>query len=281
MTGVIDVGGGLRGIFGAGVFDYCLDKEIQFDYCVGISAGSANVASYIGKQRNRNYQFYMEYSFRPQYMSFRNFLLKGSYIDLEYVYAGLSNSDGENPLNYEGIARSEKIMKIVALNALTGETVYFDKRNISQDDYRIFMASSSIPVACKPYEVNGIPCYDGGLADPVPVRKAMEDGCDKVVVILTKPRDLVRTPDKDVRMARFIRRKYKAVAGSMAMRYKKYNEGVALAKAYEKQGKALIIAPEDCCGMKTLTKSRESMQKMYDQGYSSAELIVPFLGSFI
>jgi len=29
-TGVIDVGGGLRGIYAAGIFDYCMDKGIQF-----------------------------------------------------------------------------------------------------------------------------------------------------------------------------------------------------------------------------------------------------------
>ena len=39
--GVIDVGGGLRGIYAAGVFDWCLDHDVHFDYCIGISAGSA------------------------------------------------------------------------------------------------------------------------------------------------------------------------------------------------------------------------------------------------
>jgi predicted patatin/cPLA2 family phospholipase len=277
MTGVIDVGGGLRAIFGAGVFDYCLDKKIQFDYCIGISAGSANVVSYIGKQRSRNYQFYMEYSFRHQYMSIRNFLRTGSYVNLDYVYEELSNSGGENPLNYEEIKHSKTKMKIVALNALTGETIYFDKKDMAQDDYKILMASSSLPIANKPYFVNGIPCYDGGLAEPVPIKRAIEDGCDKVVVILTKPRDHVRTPKKDVRMARLIRLKYKKVADSLVLRYKKYNEGVALAKNYEKQGKALIVAPTDCCQMKTLTKNRESMQKMYEQGYEAAASIGSFL----
>ncbi len=279
MTGVIDTGGGLRGIFGAGVFDYCLDKQIDFDYCIGISAGSANVVSYIGGQKGRNYQFYMEYSFRHQYMSFRNFIRTGSYVNLDYVYSDLSNSYGENPLNYEGIKRSEKILKIVALNALTGESIYFDKDDMAHDDYDILKASSNIPVICKPYFVKGIPCYDGGLAEPVPIKKAFEEGCEKVVVVLTKPREFLRTPDKDVRISRLIRYKYDKVAHSLKTRAEKYNESVALAKAYEKQGKVLIVAPTDISGMRTLTKNSEGMQRMYDQGYTAAKSITAFLSA--
>ena len=52
--GVIDVGGGFRDIYGAGVFDWCLDHDVNFDYCIGISAGSANLASYLARQRGRN-----------------------------------------------------------------------------------------------------------------------------------------------------------------------------------------------------------------------------------
>lgn len=30
-TGVVDVGGGMRDVYAAGIFDYCLDENIQFD----------------------------------------------------------------------------------------------------------------------------------------------------------------------------------------------------------------------------------------------------------
>ena len=45
--GNFDVGGGLRGIYAAGVFDWCMENGVQFDYGIGISAGSANLASYL------------------------------------------------------------------------------------------------------------------------------------------------------------------------------------------------------------------------------------------
>lgn len=130
-TGVIDVGGGLRGIYVAGVFDYCLDKQIKFDYGIGISAGSANLASYMGG------------------------FLRHSFINLDYVYGTLSESGGENPLDYEKMAENPMEWYIAGTDATTGKSRFFDRNDIHQD------------------------------------------GCDKVVLILTKPVDEILTPDTD------------------------------------------------------------------------------------
>lgn len=278
MTGVVDVGGGLRGIYGAGVFDCCLDWGIRFDYCIGVSAGSANIASFLAGQKGRNYRYYMEYSFRRQYMSLHNLLHTGSYLNLDYIYGDLSAQGGENPLNFEAVRQSKSAMKVVALNALTGETIYFDKSDMAQDNYNILKASSCLPVVCEPYFIRGIPCFDGGLADPVPVEKAQKDGCDKAVVILTKPKDFFRVQKKDVRTARILRKKYPHAADSLLLRYRKYNDGVALAKKYAELGQVLIVAPDNCCGMKTLTKSKKHMEEMYRKGYADAHAIAEFLG---
>ena len=84
MLGIIDVGGGLRGIYGAGFLDYCMDREISFDYCIGVSAGSANLAAYIAGQKGRNYRFYHDYAFRKDYMGICQYRKTGSYINLDY-----------------------------------------------------------------------------------------------------------------------------------------------------------------------------------------------------
>ena len=92
--GVLDAGGGFRGVYGCGVLDTCLDRGIHFNYAIGVSAGSANLASYLAGQRGRNYTFYTVYGFRRQYASFGNFIRKHNYVDLDYEYSTLSNSDG-------------------------------------------------------------------------------------------------------------------------------------------------------------------------------------------
>ena len=277
--GVVDVGGGLRGIYAAGVLDYCMDQGIRFDLGVGVSAGSANLASYAAGQRGRNYRFYTEYAFRKQYMSVRNLIFKRSYVDMEYVYGTLSRTDGEDPVDYPTFRDNPMELIVVAAEAKTGKAKYFDKGDIRQDDYRVMMASSAIPFVCRPYKVQGVPYYDGALGDPVPVEKAFQSGCDRVIVILTKPEQELRTPQKDERIARFIRKKYPAAAEKLCQRAQRYNESVALAQDYASQGKALIIAPDDTCGVDTLTKDKGSLNRLYEKGYRDGEKISAYLAA--
>ena len=277
MTGVIDVGGGLRGIYGCGIFDRLMDDGISFDYCIGVSAGAANLTSYLSGQRGRNYQFYMEYAFRKQYMSAGNFLRTGSYIDMDYVYGVLSGADGEDPLDFGALMDSKAAFKVVALDAGTGETVYFDKSDLRRDDYAILKASSSIPVLCKPWRVGETLCYDGGMADPVPVKKALADGCDRLVLILTRPVSTVRTPKKDAFFARVIARRYPKAAEKLRLRYRAYNNSVAYARELMRTGKLLILAPESVFGLDTLTRDRAKMDALYQKGYGDASQIAAFI----
>lgn len=276
--GVVDVGGGLRDIYGLGIFDYCMDQGICFDVCIGVSAGSANVASYLSGQRHRNYPFYTEYPFRKEYMSVGNFLKKKTFLDLDYVYTTLSSSNGENPFDYQALAENPAKLIIVATEAETAKPVYLTKDDMAQDDYQPFKSSSAIPFICKPYETNGVPCYDGALSDPVPYEKAFAEGCDKVVVILTKPKDVPRVPGNDARLAFMIKRKYPKAAAALANRYLNYNAQVEKAKEYAKEGKVLILAPDSIEGMSTLKRDIDAMKKLYDKGYRDAEAIKEFLG---
>lgn len=275
--GVVDVGGGLRGIYAAGVFDYCLEQDIHFDLCIGVSAGSANITSYMAGQKGRNYPFYVDYPFRKQYMSVRNYIFKRSYLNLDYVYGTLSNSNGENPLDYQAVVNNPAELVVVASNALTGEVKYFDKTDLKPDDYSIMKASSAIPFICHPYKVDGVPYYDGALGDPVPVEKAFQMGCDKVVVILSKPKELLRLPGKDLDYAKRIQKKYPLAADNLRRRAERYNQGVVVAKRYEAQGRALIIAPDDTCGLETLTKDRTALDSFYQKGYHDGGAILDFV----
>lgn len=278
-TGVVDVGGGLRGIYAAGVFDYCLDTGIQFDYCIGVSAGSANVSSYLAGQKGRNYRFYYEYSFRGAYMGFRNLISKGSYIDLEYIYGTLSNTGGEDPLDFQALCNNPAELQVVATEAETGNVKYFNKSDMNKDDYGILKASSAIPVACRPYAVGGVLYFDGALGDAVPVRKAFEEGCDRVVVILTRPENTSLSSEQDERSARILWMKYPKAAESLRLRAERYNESVILAQNYVKQGKAIIVAPDDIAGVDTMVKNKEALQRMYEKGYHDAEMIKVFLNA--
>jgi len=265
--GIVDVGGGYRGVYAAGVLDYCMDKNIRFDLGIGVSAGSANLISYAAGQQGRNYHFYTEYGLRKEYASLGNFLFKKSFIDLDYVYGTLSNSNGENPLDYSAVVANPMEFIVVATDAETGEAKYFDKGHMVQDDYSILKASSAIPFVCHPYAVGDTLYYDGALGDTVTIHKAFELGCDKVVLLLTLPLDTVRTSDKDCKLAALIRKKYPRSADKLEQRANNYNKGVALAKEMALKGKVLIVAPDDTCGVSTLSRDAEALRRLYEKGY--------------
>lgn len=276
--GCVDVGGGLRDVYGAGVFDYLMDNDIYFDYCIGVSAGSANCTSFIARQRGRNKMFYLDYMTRKEGIGLGRYVKTGSFVDLNYIYATLSNSDGENPLDYEAFIESPTEFKIVATDAKTGKPVYFDKiRDTKKDDYKILMASSCLPVFCKPVAVGGRKYFDGGLSDPVPFKKAFEDGCDKVVIILTLPLGTPINQKRNASCAKMIRRKYPKFAESMYNTAEVYKNQVEEALRLEEDGKALIVAPDDIMGLSTFTKEFDKLGELYNKGYKDAEKIKEFL----
>lgn len=278
-TGLIDVGGGERGVYGAGVLDRCLEEGISFDYHIGVSAGAANIASFLAGQKGRNLRFYTEYSFRPQYMGLRTLLRTGSYIDLEYIYgAALTNAGGEDPLDFDAMQASGKEMEIVATDADTAEPVYYTLADMARDDYGAIKGSSCLPVAARPYRWKGRLLYDGGVSDPIPVRRAFAQGCDRAVLILTRPRGSRRDPARDALFSRLLSVRRPAAGRALAARADTYNRQLDEAEAYARQGRLLIVAPDDIGGMKTLTRDVQEIRRMYGKGQRDAEAIRAFLG---
>lgn len=271
MTGIIDVGGGTRGIFGAGVFDYCLDNHIDFDCAIGVSAGGANAITYLANQPRRTLRFYDEYAFRPQYMGVREAILHGEYVNLDYIYSTLSNSDGEYPLDYAAFARSKTVFEVVATDALTGKPRYFGRADLGQDQYEAIKASGCVPLASKARVIDGVPYFDGGLSDPIPYLRAFHHGCDRVAVILTRPRDYLRSPERDRKFAKLLRRKYPVTAEALENRAALYNRSLEELRALERQGKAMILAPDSIGKLGTLSKKHEPLRELYCKGYQAAK----------
>lgn len=275
--GVVDVGGGLRGSFGAGVLDYCMEQGIRFDFGIGVSAGAANISSYMANQRGRNFVFYTDYFQREQYMGVKNLIHTGSYIGLDYIYSSLSDHEGDYPLDWKTIRNDPRDMMIVATDANTGLPHYFHKYDMRQDSYDPIKASCCVPVINRPCKVNGIPYYDGGLSDPVPYEKAFEAGCDKVVVILTRPEDYRRIPKNDKIIADLLHPHYPNASQAMRNRSVIYNQQLDECEYLQIQGKVCIVAPDSIGKMKTLTKDKDSIEALYYKGYEAGKKILNFV----
>lgn len=277
-VGIIDVGGGFRDIFGAGVFDYLLDNHIEINNLIGISAGANNILSYVAKQRMRNLIYYLDYGFRNQYMSLRNILRKGTYVDYDYIYNDLGGESGEFPLDYDILNNSEANFTIVTTNGETGNPGYFDKNTISKTDTRTLRASGTLPFVSRSQIINNEHHFDGGIANPIPIDYAFDElGWKKIILILTREKDFFRDPKKDKRMVRLLKRRYPQLSETLSHRAGTYNSELLKALELEREGKCLILAPTDIMHLKTLTRNKKKLTKLYLEGFNQAKKIIPFV----
>ena len=277
-TGIIDVGGGYRDIYGAGILDVCMHENIVFDVCVGVSAGSANLASYLSGQIGRSYKNYLDYVFRKEYMSVSNWFTKNNYTDTSYLYDTIWGSKGEDPLDFQAMMAHPAKFFVAACDACSGALLWYDKSSFAQDCYDVFKAACALPVINSVVRMGSRLLYDGGMVDPVPVKKAFEEGCDKVVVILTRPTNVPREQGIDMLAARLVEKRFPAAAARIRTRCERYNEGVAYAMKMQEEGRALVLAPDNIDGMTTLTRDKGKLETLYHKGVQDARRIFEFLG---
>lgn len=282
-TCLIDVGGGAKGIYAAGVQDRLIDEGIVVDLCIGVSAGSANLANYIAKQKGRTYAFYHDFAFRREYASIHNLLRKHTYFDMDYIYSTLSNANGEYPLDYEKMKASPTQLIVVATNALTGRAAYLDKHRIDQDQYSLFKGSCSVPYLCTTSKIAGIPFCDGTVSDPVPVRKALDLGAEKIVVILPRRPEMEKPGFwMDMSMGLLSRassygKTYPQVAKALKRRVAINNDSFNLAVQLQKEGRLIFVYAKDDHHVQALYGAKEDIHDLYLEGYADGARAARFL----
>lgn len=263
-TGLVVEGGGMKCAYTAGILDRLLDDSQHFDYAIGVSAGASSTASFLAGQRDRNRRFFVDHITDPGYMGLSSVVRNKSFFGLDYIYMDMTSSTGSDPLDYETMMNSGTDFRITATDAETGKPHYFKKEEIKKDDYRYFMATCALPVMCKPVEIDGRKYYDGGCSDSIPYEKAMADGCDKLIVILCRPADTIRVPEKHMHVIRRRLRKYPNIVEDLANRHDCYNRQLAGLIELQKQGKAFIFAPKVQLDISTYTKDQAKLQSFYD-----------------
>ena len=301
-TGLVVEGGGMKCAYSAGILDRFLDEHITFDYCIGVSAGSANTASYLAGQRGRNLRFYVDHLNEPGYMGVKNLLRTGQFFGLQYIYQTLTNSDGADPIDYPAIVENpaefeewrwgkEHVtthpfivdMEVLqeTLRKLEGKPVYFTKDDMKQDDYRAIMASCALPIMCRPISFHNETYFDGGLSDSVPIERAFAKGCDRVVVILSKPRSFVKQPEGFRHIYRHALRKYPQTIKALDNRHLMYRQNIADVKKHETAGEALVFAPSKELKMSTYARDEKLEQELYDLGISDFNARLKELHTFL
>lgn len=268
MPSLILEGGTFRPIFSAGVMDALLDNNITFPYCIGVSAGITNGVSYISKQYKRNLEVIQNYRLDKRYLGLRNFFKCKSIFGIDFVFNEIPNNlvpfDMDTFKKYTGTAIAG------VTNAVTGKIEYMDTKDLD-DKNLILRATCSIPIFFPPVKINDNYYYDGGICDPIPIKKAIADGNDKHLIILTRPKEYRKTLTKsNITAAKLLKRKYPNLVEPLLTRHTLYNDTVRFCEKLEKEGKAIIIRPDASQSIESFEKDINKLQKGWQDGYDSA-----------
>lgn len=266
-TGLVLEGGALRTIFSSGVCDAFLDAELPMpDYTVGVSAGIAYGVSYLSRQSRRNLKLVTTYANDRRYMGWRNFVnpRNRSYFGLKFAYETIPNE--LIPFDYDAFEAYPGTVEAVVTNLNTGRADYLPVPR--RDDHNLLLqATCAIPLMFPVIHLDGQPYLDGGCADPIPWKRAFDMGCDRVVVVLTRERDYHKEADNTIRVLSRAFRKYPAFVETMRRRADIYNASREELFALEREGKVLVIAPEDTLGCSRTEKDMEVIRALWQVGY--------------
>ena len=238
-------GGAMRSIFTAGVLDYLMEQECYLSYVVGVSAGSSNAADYVSRQIGRTRDCMAVRDKDKQYIHTNplKFLRSGEIFDMDMLYNRYPNE--LFPFDYETYFHSKIACELVLTNCLTGRAEYLDDREDGKRLLSLIAGSSSIPMLSRMVEVDGKPYLDGGLADSIPVRHAMEKGYQKLVVVLTREKGYRKKEKSAVHgLVKLYYRKYPELVKTIISRGHVYNRTMELVEKWEAEGKIFVIRPE-------------------------------------
>ena len=268
-TGLVLEGGALRAIFSSGVCDGLLEGNVMADYVVGVSAGIAYGVSYLSRQPRRNLEVVTRYANDRRYMGMGNLADKEnqSYFGLKFAYDTIPNE--LVPFDYDAFEAYPGQVEAVVTNLNTGGAEYVEVPRRDKESL-VLQATCAMPLMFPIYDLDGIPCLDGGVADSIPWQHALDMGCDRVLVVLTRTREYVRKPDKVMPM---IRRKYKDYPNfvkAMELRARRYNESRRQLFDLEKQGKLMVIAPNSTLGVARTERNTEKLRLLWAEGYQQA-----------
>lgn len=158
----------------------------------------------------------------------------------------------------------------VLSNIDTGKPEYMSTRDAERSKL-IGKASCSMPGLTSPVEIDGKLYLDGGICDSIPVERALEKGCDKLVIVLTRKKgnfSVMKEPTK--LLFRRIYGDHPNFLEAVLNRNDLYKNQVALSEKLEEEGKAVIIRPT-MQEVGRLESNEDELTLSYYHGYTKAK----------
>lgn len=276
--GLILEGGGMRGIYTAGVLDFFIEKNIEVDITIGVSAGSCHASSYLSKQYKRAYNATVDYINDKRYLSFSNLIKTGSIFGMDFMFNKIPNE--LNIYDYDTFAKSKSKFVVVATNCETGSPEYFELKDLKKEI--IYMqASCSIPMFANIVEIDDFKLVDGGVSDSIPIEYALNQGYKKNIVVLTRDITYKKNKQKFLPIVNKKYKKYPNLIKAIENRHLNYNKSLTLVNQLEKDGDVLVIRPKKPVNVSQIEKNAKKLTSLYEEGYDDAKELYDKIFDFI
>lgn len=261
-------GGASRTIFSCGVTDALLEEDIMPDYLIGVSAGIAYGVSYLSRQKGRNLVIAQKYMSDKRYMGMRHLLKNRNFYNIPFVFGEVPNE--LEAFDYDAFEAFPGKVEACVTNLHTGKPEYLEVPR-RDDEFNVLVASCALPILFQPVKVGKRYYLDGGLSDSIPYEHAIQEGCDKNIVILTRERGYVKKEERAGKISQKLYKKYPNIAEDIKKRPERYNDCMRTLMEREQAGEIFVIAPETTHGVGRTESNSEKLTKLYEEGYQQAK----------
>jgi len=279
-AGILFEGGGMRGAYTSGVIDALLENNILCEKCYGVSSGACHATNYISRQIGRSLRVTTDFAGDERYCSAKSLFKTGNFFGIEMIYETIPRE--LDKFDFDTARTSPTKFYACATNVKTGKMDYLLVGDMyERSEYMKIAASMALPFLAKICKIDGQKYLDGGVADSLPVKRTLEEGNDKLVLVLTQAKPFEKkfnwlTPLVALRY--LIYPKYTA---SFATRHVRYNESLKYIDEMEKEGKVFVIRPQNPVELKRLEVDREKIRDLYEVGYREANELMPALRTYL
>lgn len=277
-SGIVIEGGGMRGVYTAGVLDFFMEKDLYFEDCYAVSAGACHASSYYSKQIGRSLKVILDYINDKRYCSVDSLIKTGDMFGVEMLYNQIPNE--LIPYDYDAFNKFKCNFYSVVTNCKTGKAEYIKIKDMKRDIIAI-RASSSLPLLSRIVEINGEEYLDGGITDSIPIKKSIEDGHKKNIVILTRNNTYRKSKSKFLHPFKIKYKRYPNLVKAIENRYKMYNDTIDFIEEKRKSGEVFVIQPKKPVNISRVEKDKSKLKALYDDGYNDAKECYEELIKFI
>ena len=264
--GLVLEGGGMRGLFSAGVLDALLDlKELNVNGIVAVSSGALFGVNYVSKQKERAVRYNKKYADDKRYMGLYSWITTGNAVNKDFAYYELPFK--LDVFDNEKFKEADTDFYVVMTDVESGKPEYvLIEDAFAQMEY--LRATSALPFASKIIEINGKKYLDGGISDSIPIDFCENLGYDKIIAVLTRPEGTYKE-DKLGFLYKLVYRKYPNLVNSLLNMATDYEKVLTKIKDLENKGKIFVVRPPEVLKIGRLEKDRNKIQKVYDTGLNT------------